>query len=1401
MSINKKIITWEQFAICNTDKRASFENMCRILFKKTIVNDAIIEHSNPNNPGVEIEPVLINETNKKVSFQSKYFDSLTSNSYEKIKESAETAIKYYKGNLDTIYLYCNFDLTTSAKTYLNTINLLKKNNIELIPVTGQTILNQIMETPVISSYFFLAHKIDDSWFSKNVNESIRNLGGRYNKFNINTIENTFIDLFLHNNNAANLINHKKDEAIKELKYYRGKYPEHQPFLDRLYLYIKNIENVTSSSLSDSFNWSTKIKHEFAKELANINTKIQHIESEFENITINEYEKKLDKEREINKLLTISELSDLLDINNLERNAINNKMIIVRGEAGTGKSQLFAVSAKKELENDSKAVLLLGQKFINNNYLESQLQSNLNIDYSIEEYIQILDCIGEKNNSQVVLFIDAINESSYRKIWKNGLINLYNFINNTSYVRLAISIRSGYERFVLDENINSLINEQKITSITHSGFEVNSIQAIKEFLDFFSIPFYPTYMLDSKFTNPLFLNLFCKLYKGSHKDNDFNIFELFELLVTKTNNELLSKNSIETEDNLVKNFIYTLVNKQIDNGYKRLSKTEILNLSFWDTYGLIKKLDSLSIMERAGVLYSFTLDEEEFYGIGYNLLEDYYSAKRIIELYNGKGETRKYLKEELLSIEDGKVKKHGNNNIFVAACNLYAEKYGEECIDIIENSNESLKTMRWYNPYIRSYSLRDPKGINLNYFICFCNKHHLTPETVFSVLFENCIKKEHPLNADFLHSILINKKLNDRDNIWTMYINTLDYDNRINQIVDYINKGGSFSDLETESLLYLLTLLSWLLTSSNRHLRDNTSKAIVELLRKHFSLCLPLLQKFESVNDPYVLQRLYGSVFGACSKRSEENKDEYLKLVKYIYSIVFQKEKVYPDILFRDYARLIIERFLYEFPHLLNINLSIINPPYHSDDIPKVKKEKYYDDKEVSGMSLISYSMFPNTKNTPGLYGDFGRYIFQSTIEQFENVDIDNLFHFAMQYIRDELGYKNDYFSEFDRHYRCREIRSTTKKAERIGKKYQWIAFFNILARLSDRKRIVNFNDEKVDYLGPWQLYIRDFDPTSNHNHLISENAPSIPFIGSKSEFISFDSDKNTAKKWTEEKGSFFSQLPPSLIAKDKNGVEWIRLYAHDNVEISQDFDYIFAHRGERIWAITEAYFVKEKDYDALVSHLSNTNLSYKKLPVTYTPDDMYLREYPWATTYLSSRGDNWSSYEANTGEEIDVPSTSFEMIESPNGEIEFKEKECTKTEKVKEKIADILSSYNIISWNSQYDASIEEAIVIYVPCDSLINYFELKIKEYEGYYYFNDDLVACEVKNESSSNALLFRKDYLDKYLTDNHYKLFWTSYGEKQFFYVSPDQEYKQWCGVLSYNNNNIQGNIDLSDNKTIDD
>ena len=109
-----------------------------------------------------------------------------------------------------------------------------------------------------------------------------------------------------------------------------------------------------------------------------------------------------------------------------------------------------------------------------------------------------------------------------------------------------------------------------------------------------------------------------------------------------------------------------------------------------------------------------------------------------------------------------------------------------------------------------------------------------------------------------------------------------------------------------------------------------------------------------------------------------------------------------------------------------------------------------------------------------MYGDFGRYTFQSALRpwKIEPIKLSNL---AISWIFEKYGYDVEKHGKYDRTTTSRDRRAP--KTERIGKKYQWIALYEMIARVSDNFKdpmtgVLKINEEE-QYQGPWSPYIRD----------------------------------------------------------------------------------------------------------------------------------------------------------------------------------------------------------------------------------------------------------------------------------------------------------------------------------------
>ena len=108
----------------------------------------------------------------------------------------------------------------------------------------------------------------------------------------------------------------------------------------------------------------------------------------------------------------------------------------------------------------------------------------------------------------------------------------------------------------------------------------------------------------------------------------------------------------------------------------------------------------------------------------------------------------------------------------------------------------------------------------------------------------------------------------------------------------------------------------------------------------------------------------------------------------------------------------------------------------------VEEIDYGDDKyRDSGLWPLLFSMkFDLMVKGVGCMAILEDMFSSSALEDFVNVDISNIYYYAMQFILNDLGYNAEWFAEYDQQ-RSGYDRHHVKRVERIGKKYQWIAMY------------------------------------------------------------------------------------------------------------------------------------------------------------------------------------------------------------------------------------------------------------------------------------------------------------------------------------------------------------------------
>lgn len=648
--------------------------------------------------------------------------------------------------------------------------------------------------------------------------------------------------------------------------------------------------------------------------------------------------------------------------------------------------------------------------------------------------------------------------------------------------------------------------------------------------------------------------------------------------------------------------------------------------------------------------------------------------------------------------------------------------------------------------------------------------------------------------------------------------------RMVQLIQMYDRGEKLEVTKEKQIELLLTLFGWVLSSSNRWLRDYTSKAMIEILKEHLQLCETILSKFETINDPYIVQRLYGIVFGACCKRTDDGSIQ--DLAEYVYHTVFEREKVYPDILLRDYARLIIERFLYENPEYTGmIERKKIIPPYNSDPIPEIEDQHYLEKNYNGAMFWLMHSM---RFEGMGMYGDFGRYVFQSVLRNFD-VDDKKMFNYAVYYIQKELGFSEEYFGDHDQH--CGSYnRYQNIKTERIGKKYQWITMYNMLARISDHYKMVdrwNYPEkEGVIYEGAWDPYVRDFDPTLNQSFMICEDAPRFAILDkfvAKGRAETKGVDISTAyaqKNWLDTKGIFLDELKDTLILTDYNGTQWVCLTKYcDTGREDLNIEKLL------VWSWLYAYFVSPEQADELSkcarngrSIITHNTASHHE---TYS---VFNREYPWSPSCREFNENAWVDVQIKTGEyetvieKVQVPDISpieallrrysgltkneeWEMEDAADEEneeddfevpeIQFKEE--TREREIEKEIGKMLHATTDLLWEEEYDATKDETISQSLPCAELIETMNLRQQSADGFYYdSNGMLAAFDTDLTQKVNSVVVRKDILDIFLSKTGMRLVWLVDAEKEIHAGDYSvTKWSNWEAVFVYDGNDITGEI----------
>lgn len=1057
--------------------------------------------------------------------------------------------------------------------------------------------------------------------------------------------------------------------------------------------------------------------------------------------------------------------------------VNKPYMILKGEAGIGKSHLLADIINQRLEEGSDSIFLLGQQFMQEKSPWSQILDDLlRLKCNEDEFLGALNVRAKVKQKRTIIFIDAINEGKGRNFWKDYLVSFVESIKKYEWLGLVLSVRSSYFDVVVPEGVK---NNNSVAIVTHYGFDEIEYDASKIFFKYYNIEQPTIPLLHPEFSNPLFLKLFCEglQKKGLIRvpegyEGISNIIKFFiEGIEDKLINKYLPIKKLKLLNEVVSSLIIESLDNQIILYNTAYRKVEKIASEYGLNSGLLDDLVSEGLLTQ-NLRYNYKTKEyyETVYFV-YERFEDHLKVKYLFEQFLDQHNPKESFEKEPLCSYFEEDNMYYNRGIIDAMSIQLPEVCNIELIDIIDQNQvlvESFfESLLWRK--VDSISQHTIDRVLKNIDNPYIQKN------IFETFFLVASNTKHPLNANLMHNYLKDFSMKDRDVWFIPLLNDiyLDYGiNPIKRIIDWSWSDEDKSYISDESLLLTSITLSWFLTTSNRKLRDYSTKALISILQGRISTLLELLKKFEGINELYIQERLFAVAFGVVV-RTEHNPG-LKELGAYIYNTIFDTEEVIPHILLRDYAKSTIDYISY-LGIGLDIDFEKIKPPYKShfpsmEELPTNEDLVKYEDKDDGyHQSRIISSMM--TEHGGGMYGDFGRYVFGSKLYDFEcKKDEQLISNYATKKIFEEYGYNGSFFHDAEKSIQEKNSYSYNRhdhKIERIGKKYQWIAMHDTLARIADNFKMEDpssgWNDDEkkyIEYQGTYEPYVRDIDPT-----ILLKETKSNWYIETDNKLwwsakASFQW-KMDNKEWI----NFIGDIPNpnnSIFFTDDKGQEWVALTSTPNwiepIKKGIDkSDIVY----KKAWYILHGYLIPNEHITEFKEWAKNQSFWNNRMPEAKDHYQMFNREFYWSDTYTFFQNPYYGYEEWS---EIDS--------------YEFKAK-------YPHKIGLTTSQYY---WESEFDYSKEDSLRMNKPSNLLFEGLKMRYSKHEGHFIDKDGEVICfdpSIYYESNP-YLMVRRDKLIQFLSENDLTICWTFIGEKQV--ITPSFGRNDNVGVMQ-----MSGHISL--------
>lgn len=1053
-----------------------------------------------------------------------------------------------------------------------------------------------------------------------------------------------------------------------------------------------------------------------------------------------------------------------EVNELERHfdgssgaLLVKRLCLLSGQWGTGKTHFLCDFAKHRLDQGRPVLLLLAKSFQGSRGILSTLAAATRITGSAEELLDYLEQLGEALDERVLIIVDGVNEGP-RAPWRSAIDELVDLLAPRRHVALVVSCRSPFEHRALSEAVLP-----QMEKIIHRGFNEQEFDAQAEFFQYYKVPLPEVPLLDDEFSRPLSLKLICESFRGlgtkklkegfrgvaSGQKGMTYVLESFVNRIAEPIEKRyglpsrscwkLLKGRRGIADPRVAGFAgYMAVTLREYVGKRashRIVRAHFPALSSRRRRQLLEDMRISGLLDEDYILKSSsgTLKSVSVFRLPYQRFSDHLIARHLLEKHLDKS-SEDALRGSFAPCKPlGRVfgkKRHYDDYARPGWAEALIVEFPEAVKRVARGDHElyfflperARNLNYYYKPLVQGLFWRAPTSFS-----------HGTDRVVGALLDrgnERCwretvdalvaisIKPGHPYSAKRLYSHLSRCSMSLRDRTWSEYIRKRYESPSVERLLTWV-KRVEYISLSANVAEQVIVLLSLVLTTVARRDRDIATRALVEIGESHPRALFAHTVKALEFNDPYVPERMLAASYGVAMSRYATSagtrfRSALCELARALYEKMFAPNAPYATshVLRRDYALGVIRL-------ALSVRANLLSAAEHAHlekPFPQIPLR-------FPEPSDITDEQVAEVQHT--IHMDFGNYTIGRLVPNRRNYNHENVEYKKMRRQVEwriwELGYRKADFELIDRqiarmsHYAEQQ---DAPRTDRYGKKYSWIAFFEMYGL-----------QEARGLLDEGHLYKRTSDCD------IDPSFPKPPPVWIPPLPPMFGDISTRSTDWVT--GGFTPDFQPLLRVPSINGKRgpWILLQGFVQ---KQD-----KALDRNIFTFLRGLLVRKRDVPTLRN---------KFLQV----------EYPGNTEIP----DGPSDYYLFAGEAGTSPRFAAELRTADGRYCRYIDEAFSATEHIPGVRVEL--PYRQFSWES-YHSVMNAFSGFMIPAASIIDALKLCTWNREIDFRDADGLLATlyrEEKRENwdddTHNLLYIREDCLRRYLSKTRQTLVWCNWGER---------------------------------------